>query len=202
MIPVTEFLKRLPADAKEERALVEAAFGIPVTLREKGNEIRSNTRLSDLGKQEKLKELALGSPAAHMRQIRSRAAAMTANVKNLRLALKPPSPDRADLFGEMQRQEQRTFLRSLPPVERLRLVMEDPAMTEAVLHAAPALSGLSTEQLDAVKDKYLESTFGPQLRGIEAREAVLETLNAALHIATREFLRESQLSEGDLEKAA
>jgi hypothetical protein len=194
-----EFLKRLPAEAKEERALVTAAFGIPGTVKEKADEIRGNTRLSEIGKQEKIKELAVGNPLAHLKQLRSRAAAMTADVQNLRKGLQPKAPDRADLFGEMQRQELRTFLRTLPDAKRLRLAMEDAAITEAVLHASPALSGLSQEQHELVKEAYVERAFGAQLRGIEKREEVISNVGSALTIATRQFLNESGLTEKEID---
>jgi hypothetical protein len=198
MLPVDEFLKRLPADAKEERALVTAALGIPGTLREKISDIRSNPDLSEIGKLGKIKELAKGNPLAHLKQIRGRVAAMTTDVSNLRHAMKPKEADRSDIYGEMQRAELRAFVRAMPPEERLRAVQSDPAMTDAVLLAHPALSGLSPEKYDLVKKDYAERTFGPQLRGLESREDVVDNLNAAVEVATRQFLTESGLTEAEI----
>jgi hypothetical protein len=200
MIPVGEFLKRLPEGAKEERALIEAAFSISVNLREKLNEVRGNNRLSDIGKQEQIKQIATGAPLGHLKQIRNRVGGMTTDTKNLRLALKIQPPDRSDVYGELQRAELRQFLRTaVPPAERLRAVMEDEALTEAVVLGHRSLSGLSAEQFEHVSAGYLERKFGPQLRGIDAREEVLDTLNTAVEIATKEFLRESQLTEKEIQ---
>lgn len=202
-----QFLKRLPETAKEERALVEAAFGIPDTVRGKASDIRGNAHLSPIGQQEQIRAMASGAPLGHLRQIRSRAAGMTADVANLRKAIAPPAPDRSDLFGESQRAELRAFVRSLPEGKRLRAVMDDPSLTEAVLLAHPALSGLSTNsedgapsQFDLVRDKYLETKFGAQLHGIEAREEVLANLNAAIAIATQDFCRETGIEPEEIEK--
>lgn len=130
MIPVSEFLRRIPDSAKEERALIETAFGISVALRDKLNEVHKNARLSDVGKKEQIKQIATGAPLAHLKQIQSRVSNLTADTKNLRLALKIKTPDRSDVYGELQRAELRSYLRTAVPAEdRLRAVMKDETMT-------------------------------------------------------------------------
>lgn len=205
MIPLSEWLKRLPAEAKEEAALITAALAIPTNLKEKATEIRSNTRLSPVGQAEEIKKVAMGNPLAHLKQIKSRVESMNADVANLKAGMKPKQPDSTDIRGELMRAELRAFVRALPQAEKLRTVLEDEVITEAVLLGHPSLSGLSTKsekgapsQFDLVREKYLDAKFGPQLRGIEAREEVLETLTTAVDIATREFRRESGLSENEI----
>jgi hypothetical protein len=193
-----EFMKRLPTTATEERALVTAAFGITTTVREKTEAIRGNARLSEAGKIDDIRAMAKGAPLEHLRQIRRRVANMAADTQNLRLALMPKAPDRSDLWSELQRRELRDHLRTLPDPQRLRLAMEDPAITEAVLDANPILSGLSAEQLDLVRDGHIERHCAPQLRGIEQREEVIATLNAAVEIASLQFLKESGLDEKEI----
>ena len=203
-----EFLKRLPESAKEERALVEAAFGIPTTVKGKVAEIRNDARLSDTAKQDDIRAAALGNPLAHLKQLHGRVSAMTADLANLKKSFAPKMPDRADLYGELQRRELRDLVRSMPPEKRLRAVMDDPALTDAVLLGHPSLSGLTIEsedgepsQFDLVRENYLERTFGPQLKGVEARERVLETLDAALKVATIQFRNESGLNEAEIAQA-
>jgi hypothetical protein len=255
MTPVDEFLKRLPASAETEREMVSTAFAIGSNFRQRADEIRSDRRLSDAAKAEDIKAAARASFGQHLKQIRSRAAAMNADLANLRKGFEPKAPDRSDICAELQRQELRAHLRALPEHERLRLAMNDDVVAEAVLHGHPALSGMnvpldegsavdeghrsaiearyaggenmkSLEQefgedtvrlvlfahdnaspappskYDLVKSVYLERKFGQQMRGVEARQEVLDNVNAAIEIATREFIRESQLSERDLETAA
>lgn len=139
-----EFLRRLPADAKAERALIEAAFGIQNTIREKASAIHADGRLSNEAKSADIKAMVLGGPIGHLRQIRDSAAAMSADLANLKKSFAPKA-DHADLFGEMQRAELRAYMRSLPDEHaRLRLAMTDDAAAEAAMLAHPALSGLTT----------------------------------------------------------
>lgn len=194
-----EFLKRLPSSAAEERAIVEALFGLPNTIREKAAAIRADGRLSDGAKADDIRQMAKGTPRQHLQQLRSRAAAMKADVQNRRLALKPKEVDRSDLYAEMQRRELRDHLKTLPAEQRLRAAMDDPAITEAVLNAPAALSGLSAEHLGLVRDGHMEKTFGPQLADIEKREAVLEVINSAVEIATAQFRRETGLAENEID---
>jgi hypothetical protein len=194
-----EFLKRLPASAAEERALVEQLFGIPRTVAEKRAAILSDGRLSDAGKAADIRNMATGAPLQHLRVIRQRAANIAADAKNARLAMQPKAPDRSDLAGEARRREMRDYLRSLPAEQRLRMAMESAEMTEAVIDAPhPALSGLSAEHLDLVRDGHMEKTFGPQLRDIEKREEVVEVLNSAVEVASSQFMRESGLGAEEI----
>ena len=194
----TEFTKRLPPTATEEARLIETAFAIPTAFRAKTSEIRANAKLSDVGKTEAIKNAALGGPLEHLRQIRQRASAMAADVKNLRTGMKPKEPDRADLFGEMQRAELRTFLRSLPQPDRIRAAIEDEKIAAAVLHASPGLSGLSAEMHQRVVDAHVEKAFGPQLAGIEKREEIADVVNSAVEIATKQFRNEAGLTEKEI----
>ncbi len=191
-----EFLQRLPAGATEERSMVETAFGIPANFKRRAGEIRSDARLSNLAKVDDVKKAALGTFAAHLNQIRSRAAAMTADLTNLRKAMQPPAPDRADLYGQAERHKLLDRVLALPQAERFRLAMEDQAVMGAVLaHQHVLFSGLSAEQLSEVRDAFIERNFGPQLAGIEQREEIVETLNSALQVATMQFRNEAGLTE-------
>jgi hypothetical protein len=203
-----QFLKRLPAEAKTERVLVEQALGIPTTIKAKVAEIRNDSRLSDTAKSADIRAFVLANPLDHLKQLNRAAAAMTADITNLKKSFAPKQPDRADLFGEMQRRELRDHARSLPPEKRLRAILDDPALTEAVLLGHPSLSGLSTEsqadapsQFEIVRQNYIEKTFGPQMRGVEAREQVVEIVNAALKVAIAQFRTEGGLNENEMAAA-
>ena len=201
-----EFTKRLTAPS--DIALVKAAFGIASTVKSKAAEIRGDARLSDTAKRDDVRSMAMGNPLAHLKQLHSQVSGMAADVANLKKSFAPKQPDRADLFGELQRRELRDHVRSLPPEARLRAVMEDPALMEAVLLGHASLSGLSTHsedgapsQFDLVRQSYVEKTFGSQLNGVEARERVVETLDAAVKVAVIQFRNESGLSEVEIAQA-
>jgi hypothetical protein len=200
-----QFLKRLPAEAKAERDLITQAFGLPNAVKGKVTEIRKDARLSEDAKRDDIRSMVLGTPLAHLKQLHGRVAAMTADLTNLKKTFAPKVANRADVFGEMERRELRDYVRSLPPEKRLRAVMDDPALTEAVLLGHPSLSGLSTHsedgapsQFDIVRESFLEQTYGAQLRGVEAREQVLEVVNSALKVAIIQFRAEGGLNESEM----
>ena len=195
-----EFLKRLAPESAEYK-LVQDAFGLSANLKIKLDAIRLDADLSAEGRAKKAKQEALGHPLGHLKQLHSRVTAMQADTANLRKSLAPPPPDRADTYGELERRELRDFVRSLPPAERLRVVMGDPVITEAVLLGHAQLSGLSPEQLSTVKDSYVQRVHGERLAGIERREATVAVVKDALATATGEFRREAGLTEAEIEKA-
>jgi hypothetical protein len=193
-----EMLKRLPETAIAERELVSTAFGISKTLQEKAAAIMADPDLSAPGKAKRVRELAMGAPVEHLRQLRSRAAAMSADITNQRAAMRPPTPDKTDVYAELQRRELRDHVRSLPTEQRLRAIMQDDAISEAILGAHHALSGLSTEQRDQVRKGYTERHFGEQLRQVEARQEILDTVNAAVSIASSQFAKVGGLDEQEI----
>src|SRR5215471_8801039 len=92
-------LVRLPEAAKAERELISTAFGIVDGMKVKADAIRADRDLSDAGKAKRISELASGSPLGHLRQIRSQAAAMSAQIDAARAKLTLPAPDKSDLRG-------------------------------------------------------------------------------------------------------
>jgi hypothetical protein len=192
-----EFLRRLPATATEERQMVEQAFGIPRTVAEKKAAILSDARLKDEAKAADIKAMARAAPLQHLRQIRQRAANMTADVQNARLAMAP----KRDKDGEADRREIRdAVIRELPAEHRLRRMLENPTIAEAFLLAPdPVVSGLSDEQFETVRQTYTEKKFGDKLRAVEKREEVIETLDAAIRVATSQFQRETGIAENEIE---
>jgi hypothetical protein len=193
-----EFLKRLPPNAAEERALVEQLFGIPRTVAEKRAAILNDRRLSEQGKIDDTRTMARGTPLQHLQQLRARVTAMTADVANRRKAVQLPEPDRTDLSAEMRRAELRSFVRGLPQEEKLRFVLGNEAAATAVLDQVPAISGLNDDLFDRVKQERIERLFGPQLAEIEKREAVVEVVDAALEVATSQFRKESGLDDQEI----
>ncbi len=193
------FLARLPQDAIEEREIIETAFRIVDVLRGKATEIRSNTHLTKVGQDEQVKIAAKGGLAEQFKQLQSRAARMTEHASNLRQGFKLKPLDKADLVGELQRREMRDFLRSQPEDKRIRIALEDPNFSEAIIHAlSPALSGLSPEVHARVKHAAIERAYGPQMRGLAQREELNETVTNALQVAAMQFRNEAGLKDGEI----
>jgi hypothetical protein len=87
-----------------------------------------------------------------------------------REALKPPTPPRDDLVGELRRQELRAFARSLKMAEKLPFALDHP---EAILDATAALSGLPQDQFSKVRETYLAAKFGPEIAEINILEGAM-----------------------------
>jgi hypothetical protein len=192
-------LDRLPPTAKSERETIATSFQIVDNLKIKADAIRADRDLSDVGKATRIRDLAAGSPLGHFRQLRSQAAGMVADVANLRKALEPKAPEDQSPTAEMKRAELRAFVRSLPSQgERLRFVQENEAATVAVMDSLPALSGLSTEIFDQVKQGYVERLHGSRLAGIEQRAELADQVSAALQIASRQFAEVAGMTEDEI----
>ena len=194
-----ELLKRLPAEATQEREIVTVALRLPEALKAKADAIRGDADLTPDAKARKVKELALGTPLSHLKQLRDRAASMSADVEYLRLAMKPKAPDRSDLYGQAERYKLLDLIRAMPEAERFRQCMEDPIFSEAVLTGPHRLSsGLSTEQFELVEKAHVERLHGPQVAGLEKRAAIIEVVTSAMEIAESMFCRESGLKADEL----
>lgn len=202
MIPIEEFLRRLPGDAKTERALIETALAIPANLKEKTAAVRLDENLSDAGKNAKVREIASGSPLDHLRQIQKQTKAMSTDIANLRGAMQIKPPEPGSLLAAQQREIRDRFL-ALPEEGRFRLAKEDPAIGEAILNGPhPAFSGLPKEQIELIRQSHIERLYGAQIAGLEKRKAIIEVVAAAVEIATKQFAAESGLTVAEIGEAA
>jgi hypothetical protein len=106
-------------------------------------------------------------------------------VQGERAALATRRPDKSDLFAEMQRQEVRTWLRSLPEGERMSVALssKDPSVRDAILMAPAAMSGLQADVRDHVLTAVLEEAHGPRLRALDETQQAYELLDAAVKTA-------------------
>ncbi len=102
-----------------------------------------------------------------------------------------PKADRSDLFGEMQRQEIRTWLRSLSDGERMRAAMSDDIIREAVALAPAALSGLDAERHGHVVNALVEARHGERVAKIVYESEVLQTADVAIREAANDLHKAS-----------
>jgi hypothetical protein len=86
----------------------------------------------------------------------------------------------------------------MPEGQRLRAILEDAQFSEAVIHAAPALSGLSAEMHNRVTEAALNQNFGAQIRGIKAREEMIATVSSALAVAAMQYRNVAGLEQGEI----
>jgi hypothetical protein len=77
-------------------------------------------------------------------------------------------------------------------------VLEDAQFSEAVIHAAPALSGIGKDLHEKVVASALERAYGPQMKGMEHREELNNVVEAALRVAISQFSAEAGLKQDEI----
>jgi hypothetical protein len=192
---VARLSPRLGADVHNE---VRLALCISATVAEKAAAIRSDARLSPEGHREQIGAMLKKGPLAHLGQISSKFTkeldALKAERATFVIAIDPNNA-----VAEMQRQEARAHVRSLPEIERIRLATEtrDPLLREAIATAPRELSGVPADIHTAVRDALLVERFGPKIANnahlIEAHEEALTYIEEAGH----DIRRASGLSDRD-----
>jgi hypothetical protein len=200
MNPVLQtLLARLPEAAKTERDLATTAFAIVDNFKAKAAEVMGDQDLSAVGKAAKIKAMASGSPLAHFKQIKAEAAKAATDISNLRQSVELKPPADTSPTAEMRRAELRAYVRSLPMNERLRFVQDNEDVAVAALDSLPALSGLSGEQFEVVKQSRVERLHGARIAGIESRAEIVDAVNAAVQIASRQFAEATGLTEAEIQ---
>ena len=149
----------------------------------KRTELRKSGHLSDKGVARELRaHLAKNGVVAELRRSQAAVKAEGEAIKAQRAALARPEVDKTDLRAELQRQEVRSYLRSLPMGERTAALTQtpDPLVFAAVLSAPAALSGVAPALLASVERLYVETACKPQLEALEERQAANELTVVAL----------------------
>lgn len=163
----------------------EAMEKIPEIARTKREALGKRGDLSAKGINARLRQdmaqIVTRDLRAHREAVKERAA----DLKARRAALTSPKIDRTDLLAELQRQEVRSWLRSMAPEARHVALLGDTdgALVEAVLSAPPALSG--TDRLpDVVRrqivDGYLQARHSETVEAMAHEEDALTVADAAL----------------------
>lgn len=192
---VSRLSARLGADVHAD---VKLAFGIADTVRDNVAKIIADKRYSADGHRDQIKQMLAKGPLAHLAQIQGKLKKPLETLQAERAKFVIEA-DRSDTFAEMQRQEVRSFLRSLPDNERIRLALEskDPVIREAVAMAPSQLSGLPQDIKQSVFDGLMEERYGVQLANnshlLEAYQAALIAVEEAGH----DIRREANLSDRD-----
>ncbi|WP_035686041.1 hypothetical protein [Bradyrhizobium sp. Cp5.3] len=211
------FLKHFPESAKEHREIVETAFAILTNAQQKAADIRSDKRLSDFGRSERLAELMKGGPGEHLAQLKSRSQVVHAGIESRKKNLRLPEIDREDRYDQEARRQIVDYVRSLPLGERLRAATATPEAMRAILNAPmPIMTGLSDHQIEQVRESAEQAAFGPQHKqfAIEERhaaviedaitfvEGLISKETGIVHDNTPEVITRDQLAAADPAQAA
>lgn len=142
-----EHLKTLRDYARGLRALLEEADTHRRELESKRTP-QGEPLLTPAGIREAVREHAERELTPRLRRVARHLAEARANAEERAARLSPVRPlDPSDAAAAIARMELRTWLRSLPEVERTRVLAEsrDPVLRDAVLSAPPGLSGVTPE---------------------------------------------------------
>jgi hypothetical protein len=188
-----ELLKRF-SDAPHVdnfKSIVETSFALGAMIDSAKKRAGDDLNLSDVGRKQHVAKIAIDNikPLIESNGAARKAARFNAD---RRANLKPPTPPRDDVVGEMRRAELRTFARSLKGAERLPFALEQ---AEAILNAPAALSGLPDEQFSKVRETYVAAKCGPEIAEIEMLDEDLSTVRAAHDLALAELRANAGLSE-------
>jgi hypothetical protein len=179
-----QFTGRLPPGSPARyRENIETVFKLAANFHAKVADVQANPALSDVGKSDAIKRLWAGDASAHFAQIKTGVIKEAADIKQQRAALYPKAPDRADLFGEMQRAEARTWLRGLDDTTRRRALETDSdTIRDAIMFAPAEMSGVSAELKQRVVDGIVERQFGHKLGELDALEEGVGNVLAAVRV--------------------
>ena len=186
-LTVQHFTSRIPASAApRHKETIETAIALANGFEAKAREIGKDARYSALGRTEAIKSHLEQGPKAHLAQLKASVEGELTAIRGEMAAMVPKAPDKGDLFGEMQRAEIRTYLRSLPEAERTRVALTstDETVRAAILFSPAALSGLKDEVRQQVANAYLAATHGPRLAELEKAESVALEVAAAIEVAS------------------
>jgi hypothetical protein len=194
----TELLKRFSTAQHVEglKSIVETVFALGVMVDSARKRAADDLNLSEAGRKAHVSKVAQDN-LLPLAQATAAARKMGRFNTDRRASLKPPTPPRDDLVGELRRQELRAFARSLKMAERLPFALEHP---EAILDAPAALSGLPEDQFSKVREAYLAAKFAPEIAEIEILDGDLATMKAAHDLALNELRANAGLVDRDFTK--
>jgi len=141
-----------------------------------------------MGHREKIQQAAKDGPLSFLSEMRRRVDNERRELarRASEFELRPPRKD--DTFGELQPQEKRAFLRSLPNMgERIRLAGSDPEFAAAAVHGHQALSGLDAQGYERACKFLIESLHGDELKRLADEHEELDVAESALTVAEQQI---------------
>jgi hypothetical protein len=151
----------------------------------KRSELAADKTLSDLGRRQKLTELAKGE-AKHVAKAQRAFAVARDKMRDQRRALMPTVKDKANVAAASLRQEIRAAMKGLPRADIAALVNDpttDSIVLEALFEGPTILTGLDPTTRDQLLEMAVERTAGPALVALQEQDEALELLNAANRVA-------------------
>ncbi|MFB9979452.1 hypothetical protein ACFSQQ_14690 [Mesorhizobium kowhaii] len=152
--------------------------------------------LSPKGINETVRAAAAKDIVPDLRRASWEAEKATNSIKNQKLALAVPKPDKTDIAGAILRQEIRTMLRGLDHGDRVRLVMTDPEFLAASFEGPAALSGMTPEFRADLQRRMIEEKHGPAIEAMKETEEAIAVATAAIEMAVGTVRTECGFGDG------
>ena len=175
--------------AKLGRAYLDGLAAVD-ELRDKRAAVEGTQRYTAFGVSEQVGEHALTDSLPKLRRARAAVEKVKREMAERAAKLTLPKPDPAH---ELQRAEMRALLRSLPAEERQKYVLansSDPLVRDAIVHAAPILSGVGNVTHERLSHAVLVETHGDALGELADIEECLKTAERVVTLGRNE-LRET-----------
>ena len=188
-----------------ERAYLDA-IDTPVKVSARHTELKQSGKYTAAGVTDQLKPTAIET-VRPLRKAQHAISRARKEVEARRSKMKLKEPDASDLKSELQRQEIRSWLRSLPQAERDRIFngggdRVDPGIAEAVLFAPPELSGVARSNITLMKDRLLEAQFPGESEELAEIEQAIALTERAVNVCTDEIVKEIGMTKEQLSKLA
>lgn len=171
-------------------AAYDAGLAAVDELRARRAEVEASNKYTALGISEQVGEHALTDSLPKLRRARAVVEKVKAEMAERAAKLTLPKPDPAT---EAQRAEMRALLRSLPAEERQKYVLAnsgDPLLREAIVHAAPILSGVGNATHERLAQDSREAVHGEALGELNDLQEVIRTAERVVSLG-RDELRET-----------
>jgi hypothetical protein len=164
-------------------AAITRALDAHTKMEKKAAEVARDTHRTPIGKKDVMQKF-VGENAHEVARIRKTVDVMRTKLTERRAKLMPAKADPANVASAVMRMEMRTILRAMKnPGERLRLLLDDPAMMEAALEASNTMSGIDNQMRELITTNVIERNHPGALAAIEKAEEAIELVDVAARVA-------------------
>jgi hypothetical protein len=176
-----------PLKATVKNSIINALSAAEKFAAKKAELERSET-LTPRGRHQALLDSLVNQYGKDLVRARAPIAKARKEIESRRSALVIKEADPANLAAALERQEIRTWLRSLDLGQRQTMLATttDRRILEAALAAPPELSGIAgnlAHLADQIEERFVEMIHGPEIASIKFTEALLDEGEAGLGVA-------------------
>lgn len=170
------------------------ATGAGIRIRNQGEALRKEGKLTKAGISEKLREFARTETLPALNQASAMVKRMRDDVKSRRAALGLKPVDKTDLVAAMLRSEVRAWIKGMDQSGKAAVLFDDSMpdiVIQAVFELPPQMIGATPQFLADVQKRIVERDFGPTLAVLDEIEEAATVLDVAVNFATGDMKDET-----------